>query len=84
MEESPAELRHPGVDETGLRRLAESTGGDVLALEDLERLPDILGEPTSIETEVRSLEAGRTWAFFALVVLLLGVEWFYRKRRGLS
>ena len=84
VEESPAELRHPGVDETGLRRLAESTGGDVLALEDLERLPDILGEPTSIETEVRSLEAGRTWAFFALVVLLLGVEWFYRKRRGLS
>ena len=84
VEESPAELRHPGVDETGLRRLAESTGGEVLALEDLERLPDILGEPTSIETEVRSLEAGRTWAFFALVVLLLGVEWFYRKRRGLS
>jgi hypothetical protein len=84
VEENPRELEYPSVNEPGLRSLAEATGGQVLALNDIGRLSEVLGQPTAQEVEVRTLEFGRSWTFFGLLVFLLTAEWFFRKRRGLS
>jgi uncharacterized membrane protein len=84
VEENPRELRDPGVDDAGLRGWAGETGGQILPIEELSRLPHVIGAPTKSMTEIRSIDVRRSWVFPGLAVLLLGVEWFFRKRRGLS
>lgn len=84
VEEHPTELQVPSVDEDSLRLLAESSGGELIPLEAIGNVSQVLAEPTATEQQVRTVDVRRSWAFFGLVVLLLSVEWFYRKRRGLS
>jgi len=84
VEEDPAELQVPSVDEESLQLLAESSGGQPLLLEEIGNVREILAEPTATEQQAQTVDMRRSWAFFCVVVLLLSVEWFYRKRRGLS
>ncbi|HLL90204.1 MAG TPA: hypothetical protein VK324_12965, partial [Tepidisphaeraceae bacterium] len=66
------------------KRLAESTGGAVFDVEDLERLPALLasaGDPRSRILE-RPLWDG-PWVY-GIVLACLGTEWALRKRFGLA
>jgi uncharacterized membrane protein len=74
-----AELRAPL-----LRRIASETGGRYSPLADASRLED---DVTFTESGVTVKESRDLWdmpALFFLLILLLGAEWGYRRRRGLA
>lgn len=68
-----------------LAQITEQAGGRTLAPEEL---PDLLAElaarkPQAQEEVVERITYWDTWPFFLLLVLLLGAEWYQRKRWGL-
>ena len=79
-----AELEAPQLNETLLKQLASRTGGAYFAIADAEQVPEsitLIPNPVFVDTE-RVL-----WAhplILILVVGLLGMEWFLRKRNGLT
>ncbi len=79
------ELDNASADVTAMDSLAAMTGGESLAPEQLPELLERLSQSTE-ELEVQT-ETKRTlwdsWPFFFLLVLLLGTEWYLRKRWGL-
>jgi hypothetical protein len=79
-----AEMANLSPDENVLRRLAQSSGGEFLTLEQLKTLPQRLAarhdrEPTSTELRLWS-----SWYLYAFVLACLGAEWSLRKRFGLA
>jgi hypothetical protein len=82
--DAEAEMRDVTPDDRTLRRLAESTGGEVLRLEDWETLPQRL---RTAHGEVRQVAEKSLWdspQLFAFILGCLGVEWTMRKRLGLA
>jgi hypothetical protein len=75
-------------DRRRLQALASAGRGDFFSTSDpasLEALARRLGEhdwsPDTV-TERRRLDFWSTWVFLGLVALLLGLEWFIRRRQG--
>jgi hypothetical protein len=70
-----------------LRQLAERTGGEFFLPAQLSELSNKLkGQQTFVSREVKSSRELELWNWkymLALVVLLLAVEWFVRKRSGM-
>ena len=86
------ELRDPAANPALLASLAGITreaGGRALAPEELPTLLRELGENiTALEVEVQAKwqfadRPADAWPFFLVVVLLLGCEWYLRKKWGL-
>ena len=79
------ELDNPAADRGTMETLAAMTGGQTMAAEQLselfERIKQQL-EQLEVETLVKRT-LWDTWPFFVLLVTLLGVEWWLRKRWGL-
>jgi hypothetical protein len=81
---SDVELSEPRLNESVLRRIAETTGGQYVAAEQVGTLPGLLrtskiGNPP---TEMRDLwHTG--YSLMAIIVLLAG-EWVVRRRVGLA
>ena len=79
-----AELENPQLNEDLLKQLAEQTGGSYFTMADAESVPesiDNVQNPIFVDAE-REL-----WAHplvLITVVGLLGAEWFFRKRVGLT
>jgi len=83
--EQDLELDNPAADATVLESLAAMTGGRSLVPEELPSLIERLAEDTEgleVRTETKK-SLWDTWGLFALVVGLLGTEWYLRKRWGL-
>ena len=79
------ELDNASADAATMESLAAMTGGKSLAPEELPELIRTLTENTQhldVQRETKKT-FWDTWAFFATVVALLGVEWYIRKRWGL-
>ena len=83
--EQDLELDNAAADATVLESLAAMTGGKSLAPEEL---PDLLRrmmeetEALEVKTEAKQ-SLWDTWPFFFLLVGLLGMEWYLRKRWGM-
>lgn len=81
-----AELTQSTADHTLLRTWAERNGGKLLAPEAITTLPDLLKARDDVkpvshsETRLEELVKLR-WIFF-LLVALLALEWFLRRRNG--
>jgi len=73
------ELRNPEADHDLLRRLAEQTGGSVLTLDDLERLPTLLPNRRQRVINERTEALWDTPLALALVLTLLTLEWAGRR-----
>jgi uncharacterized membrane protein len=69
---------------TVMRQLAEETGGKFYRASDVSRLPQDIVYTTSGATEVQRLDLWDMPVLFVLILSLLGVEWLYRRRRGLA
>jgi hypothetical protein len=79
-----AEMRDVTPDDRTLRRLAESSGGEVLRLEEWDTLPRRL---RAAHGEVRQVAEKSLWdspQLFVFILGCLGVEWAMRKRLGLA
>jgi len=84
--EQDLELDNAAADAASLESLAAMTGGRSLAPEELSGLIRQLTQQTeSLQVRQESkrtlwTKAWYTWAFFLVLVALLGVEWYLRKR----
>lgn len=79
-----AELRDVAPDYARLRRLAESTGGQLLRLDQVGTLPDRLTEVADNRPRVTELRLWDSPWLFAFVLACLAAEWALRKRMGLA
>jgi uncharacterized membrane protein len=82
--DDPTEQQNPLPDHDLLRRIAGASGGSVLTgANDLsamiERLPRIVGPP-----EIKKTPAWSVWWLLTLLILLLTIEWVWRRRVGLA
>jgi hypothetical protein len=78
-----AEMRQTGQNVALLKMLAEQSGGKYFPLENAADLPKSLREATHTIIKHRDNDLwDRPW-IFALIILLLCGEWFFRKRNGL-
>jgi uncharacterized membrane protein len=82
--DDPSEQQNPFPDHDLLRRLAHESGGNVLkSANDLtamiETLPRLTGSP-----EIKSTPAWSVWWLLSLLVVLLTVEWIWRRRVGMA
>ena len=83
--EQDLELDNAAADAASLKSLAAITGGKSLAPEQLNELIQRLARDTEDLEIQRETKATfwDTWSFFLLLVGLLGIEWYLRKRWGL-
>jgi len=82
--DAESEMRDVSADHRSLRRLAESTGGELLTLAEWNTLPRRL---RAAHQTGRQVEEQRLWdspQLFAFVLGCLGIEWAMRKRLGLA
>ena len=79
------ELDNAAADVDAMQSLAVMTGGESLAPEQLPALLERMAEEsTSLAVQqVRKVTFWDTWPFLLVLVALLGVEWYLRKRWGL-
>ncbi len=67
-----------------MARVAEKTGGQVLRLDDMKRLPELL---SGLDVPVMDRRVEPLWhggAVFALLLALLLAEWILRRREGMA
>jgi len=82
--DDPSEQQNPLPDHDLLRRIADESGGTVLTgANDLttmiERLPRLTGSP-----EIKSTPAWSVWWLLSLLIVLLTIEWVWRRRVGMA
>ena len=79
-----AELADVSADPGRLKRLAESTGGETIALDQLARLPGLLSSASGHQPRFVELRLWDSVYLFVFVLACLGAEWALRKRFGLA
>lgn len=80
VEQVPLEMIEPAMQEHVLRQIAERSGGRYFTVSELPALPglmDAVPRPVTIRHE---RELWNQWWLLALLVALLGGEWFVRRR----
>jgi uncharacterized membrane protein len=83
--EQDLELDNPAADRGALEGLAAMTGGKTLAPEQLPLLIEQIRKQLhdlEVETQIKET-LWDNWPFFLLLVGVLGLEWFLRKKWGL-
>jgi hypothetical protein len=82
--EQDLELDNAVADAGVMESLAALSGGKSLAPEELPGLIKQLGQETkTLEASEAKVTFWDTWTFFLLLVGLLSIEWYFRKRWGL-
>ena len=71
-------------DRALMQRLATDTNGQMLALDDIAKLPEMLKNiRVPIEVTLSTPLWHTPWIFLALL-LLIGAEWFLRRKGGMA
>ncbi len=84
VEPSQAELANADLQAPMLQRLAEITNGKYFHVSEASALPDAIKVARSSFSKLTEHDLWDAPIFFLAVVLLLGVEWFVRRTKGLS
>ena len=78
------ETRFVASDRDLLRRIADTTGGALIALDDLSSLPDRITAFESLTKEdLKPIDIWDRWYVYAALLALFALEWFTRRRAGL-
>lgn len=78
------ELSEPRLNDDVLRRIAESSGGTYVAAEDAANVPELLKKGGVGNPPVEMRDLWNTGWSLAAIIVLLGCEWFLRRRVGLA
>lgn len=81
---SVAEYTNPTLHENTLKRLADSTGGRYMTLEETRELVDMIPPVKQTSSMVIEHDLRDVPPLFAMIFLLLALEWFLRRRHGLA
>ncbi len=84
VEPSQAELANADLQAPVLQRLAEITNGRYFHVSEAEALPDAIQVARSSFSKLTEHDLWDAPIFFFALVLLLGLEWFVRRAKGLS
>jgi uncharacterized membrane protein len=76
------EWADPRPDVERLRAIAQATGGELVAIDELDELE--LPEATPIDAQRTVKPVAPPWAWTSAAAALLGAHWLVRRRRGLS
>jgi uncharacterized membrane protein len=81
-----AEFQKPRVNETLLRRIAEVSGGDYEVLTDKTDFSKVNFSNPRIETNTSSkhIPLWDNWWVYGLILIFLSLDWFTRRKSGLS
>jgi uncharacterized membrane protein len=80
----PVEDRETAASESIARQIAELSGGEVVRLPDLGKLPEKLAEEKELSSVVRmERDLWDAPILFILLVAFAGIEWFLRRRDNL-
>ena len=71
------------IDEDFLKQLALKSGGQFITDSTLSSLETLLKFPEKTKTESREWQLWNKLILLILAILLLGIEWFLRKRSGM-
>ena len=82
--ESYAEFTNPELNAQLLQTLANTSGGRYYTLEDASQMVNHIPLVESATSRLVDEEVWDMPLIFGCVILLLGLEWFLRKRRGLA
>ena len=82
--ESYAEFINPDLNAQLLQTLARVSGGEYYTLENAAEMVNQISLVESATSQLSEVEIWDMPLIFAAVVLLLALEWFLRKRRGLA
>ena len=82
--QSNVELAETSLNEAGLRDLAEKTGGVFAREEDLYKLPEQMRHTAQPLLSTYEVELWSSPLYFAVVLLIVTIEWFLRKRAQLK
>ena len=79
------ELQQRGVDRADLARTAQQTRGKMYELDQFDRLVQEIprGQPIALAAAER-IPLWNRWELFTLLLLVLGTEWLWRQRLGLT
>ena len=77
------EMADPRLNEQLLRRIAASSGGRLIAEDQLASLPGILKASLPVTSPTVPKDLWHTGWSFATILVLLGAEWILRRRWGL-
>ncbi len=84
VEESSAEFANAHLQSSFLKRMADISGGKYFHQTEAENLPDEISVMQSNYSKLVEYDLWDMPAFFLLVVVLLAIEWYIRRSRGLS
>jgi hypothetical protein len=83
-ESDEAEMRDVSGDRQMLTRISRSSGGQYLAIDQVDRLPERLGALHETESQYVRHPVWNSPLFFAFVLACFAAEWALRKRFGLA
>jgi uncharacterized membrane protein len=79
---APEEMKSTSPDSDLLSRMAEETGGKLLSVDELDQLPSLLANlDVPVQETLVTPVWHAPWVFLA-ILLLLGTEWFLRRKYG--
>lgn len=81
--DASVEALEPGAAVEALRALAEATGGRLLRADEAGRLPGLLASSRGPVRRVYRVTLADSPLTYGLIAIVLGVEWFTRRRREL-
>ena len=76
-------MTQTAANEQLLKQMAVASGGVFLREEDIGRLPELLSPLSSGRVVESETLIWQSYWWFAMIVMLLTVEWVLRKRAGL-
>jgi len=82
--DNPIERSILNADSTEPSKIAATTGGKLLTPTDIMNLDSIFGEGNREEILVQEKTLWDKWPLFILMSIIIGFEWFYRKKGGLA
>ncbi|PKK92321.1 MAG: hypothetical protein CVV64_02585 [Candidatus Wallbacteria bacterium HGW-Wallbacteria-1] len=80
----PEEFLKTSRDRVNLEGMAEISGGKAIELEQTGTLPEILPDKSSSYDTVREVQLWNKPLLMLLLMAILGVEWYLRRREGLE
>lgn len=67
-----------------LNRLSEKSGGLYVNEDEAEKLVESLNLNPELKQETETIEMWNHWPFMLIIIILLSVEWFIRKKKDLA
>jgi hypothetical protein len=78
------ERNFAGQDHVTLAAIAQASGGELLSIDQADRLADLLAARAESRTQTAEYSLTQHWACYGILAVMLAALWLIRKRAGLA